>query len=168
MPAGFLLSHWQYRSEVRCKSCRGPRTSDFVRPLDSPKVTSVQCTILGKAVLAKPKGLAFGLKPVPQPCRVFAHRRTGIVWLPLESLSNTQKAWRQWSRETKNAEKRIRQRFGAKMKDKKRTLPAAWYKGLSFEKGPTPAVVAAKLPEEASRKLVDLTVSLYRNTVKKQ
>jgi hypothetical protein len=155
MPAGFLLSHWQYRSEVRCKSCRGPRTSDFVRPLDSPKVTSVQCTILGKAVLAKPKGLAFGLKPVPQPCRVFAHRRTGIVWLPLESLSNTQKAWRQWSRETKNAEK-------------KRPLPAAWYKGLSFEKGPTPAVVAAKLPEEASRKLVDLTVSLYRNTVKKQ
>ena len=36
-------------------------------PLDSSKETPVQSTILGKVVLAKPKGLAFGLNPVSQP-----------------------------------------------------------------------------------------------------
>jgi hypothetical protein len=35
--------------------------------LDSSKVTPVQSTILGKAVLAKPQGLAFGLNPAAQP-----------------------------------------------------------------------------------------------------
>src|ERR1700751_1632733 len=30
-PAEFPLSHLRYRSEVRCKSCRGRRRSDFVR-----------------------------------------------------------------------------------------------------------------------------------------
>jgi hypothetical protein len=32
MSAEFPSSHWQYRSEVRCKSCRGQRRSNFVRP----------------------------------------------------------------------------------------------------------------------------------------
>jgi hypothetical protein len=36
-------------------------------PLDSPKETSVQSTILGKAVLAKPQNLAFCLNPMAQP-----------------------------------------------------------------------------------------------------
>jgi hypothetical protein len=36
-------------------------------PLDSSKVTPVQSTILGKAVLAKPQNLAFGLNPATQP-----------------------------------------------------------------------------------------------------
>ena len=36
-------------------------------PLDSSKETPIQSTILGKVVLAKPKGLAFGLNPVSQP-----------------------------------------------------------------------------------------------------
>jgi hypothetical protein len=36
-------------------------------PLDSSKVTPVQSTILGKAVLAKPMDLAFGLNPAAQP-----------------------------------------------------------------------------------------------------
>jgi hypothetical protein len=35
--------------------------------LDSSKETSVQSTILGKAVLAKPQNLAFGLNPAAQP-----------------------------------------------------------------------------------------------------
>jgi hypothetical protein len=36
-------------------------------PLDSSKETPVQPTILGKAVLAKPQNLAFGLNPSAQP-----------------------------------------------------------------------------------------------------
>ena len=36
-------------------------------PLNSSKETPVQSAILGKVVLAKPKGLAFGLNPAPQP-----------------------------------------------------------------------------------------------------
>jgi hypothetical protein len=36
-------------------------------PLDSSKETPVQSTILGKAVLAKPQRLAFGLNPATQP-----------------------------------------------------------------------------------------------------
>ncbi|HEU5237516.1 MAG TPA: hypothetical protein VFU37_10265 [Pyrinomonadaceae bacterium] len=36
-------------------------------PLDSSKETPVQPTILGKAVLAKPQNLAFGLNPAAQP-----------------------------------------------------------------------------------------------------
>jgi len=35
--------------------------------LDSSKEAPVQSTILGKAVLAKPKDLAFGLNPAAQP-----------------------------------------------------------------------------------------------------
>jgi hypothetical protein len=48
-------------------------------PLDSPKVDSVQSAILGKAVLAKPQGVTFGLNPVPQPCRVFAHPNVSLI-----------------------------------------------------------------------------------------
>src|SRR5258707_7692591 len=41
------------------------------------------------------------------------HSRKNLqLRLPLESLSNTWKAWRQWSGETRNAEKRLGTRFG--------------------------------------------------------